>query len=209
MVKHNLQLWYWLLATKEVCWGKTETYGHVIKVGNNVCVQLSGPHLCSSTSIAVELNMLILSHPFLHIVSAAMMQFPASFIFCYTFRLIWKNSCKHHDRPSGLHKAAFGRFSLVGNLTCLWRPWAPSAPTQKISELNHCETCWVVLLLVWSGGGKQEIMHLHVWMCTDEWRHLQSCMDLTYGLVWCVTDCVCMPVWWLLQMLRHFLQHDF
>lgn len=90
--------------------------------------------------------MLILSQ----ILAAAAMQFSSGCISCYTFRLIWKKSCKHHDQPSGLHKAPFGRFSLVANLTCLRHPWAP---TQTISALNHCDTQWAVLLLVWSGGG--------------------------------------------------------
>lgn len=131
----------------------------------------------------------------------------SSCISCYTFRLVWKKSCKHREQPSALHKAPFGRFRLVANLTCLRRPWAP---TQTISALNHCDTQWAVLLLVWSGGdgGVQGIMRIHVWMhaeSPDEWRHLQGRMVLTYGVVWCVTDCV----WWLLQMLRSFLEHDF
>lgn len=116
---------------------------------------------------AVQLNRLLLAQ----ILAAAVMQFSSACISCYTFRLIWKKSCKHHDQPSGLHKAPFGRFRLVANLTYHRGPWAPTQTEHSVG----CAVAGVEWWWWWWGVGGQEMMHLHVWMHTespDEWRHL-------------------------------------
>lgn len=53
----------------------------------------------------------IIAHPFCPL-QCFCFQMLFFFILCNTFRPIWKKSCKHHQQPSGLHKAPFGRFKL-------------------------------------------------------------------------------------------------
>lgn len=104
----NLQWWCRLLAGNKVCCRKTHT-DLLEKVKQCLCSAIS------STSMLLDiLQGKDQCHYCSSILAAAMSPFSGVFflIFYNTIRPVWKNSCKHHQQPSGVRKAPFGRFSL-------------------------------------------------------------------------------------------------